>query len=581
MYKQNNLSNCYVCRLGLVVPVTWGKLLPEQLTPPQMYKLFLICFRMRTYQRKTERGTTSIEVIRNAAEAVMQGQKIKTVARQFGICHMTLFRFVKKVKSVQEATVGYKKMKLVFNEQQEKVMAEYLLKCSSIYFGLVPQEVRKLAYECALKFDHKNIPPSWHKFGMAGSDWLSAFLKRNPRLSIRTPEATSFNRATSFNKHNIDHFFSKLGDILIKHNLPPSKIWNVDETGVLTVQKPKKIVAGKGIKQVGSIVSAERGTLVTLEMAVNAFGNTIPPMFVFPRLKYKDLFIRDGPPESIGAGNSSGWMTATEFLIYMDHFIKHVKPTPSEPVLLLLDNHSSHTNINVVEKAKANGVIMLSFPPHCTHRLQPLDVGVYGPFKSYCAIAQDTWMRNNPGKTMSIYEIPGIVKYAWPLASITNNIINAFKKTGICPYNKNIFTNEEFAPSYVTDRHLVENQEPAVLMHHNVEKENEPQPGPSNVHNVGQSIVTDIVEDPVSEFSPEIVHPVPKATPRQKKSTRRRVRKSAVLTDTPEKNALAEEQSNNKRKKEKISSKTKNKGKGKVKRKSKDHVKRKILQEKT
>ena len=39
----------------------------------------------------------------------------------------------------------------------------------------------------------------------------------------------------------------------------------------------------------------------------------------------------------------------------------------------------------------------------------------------------------------------------------------------------------------------LENQ---TIMHQNVEKENEPQPGPSNVHNVGQLIVTDIVEDP-------------------------------------------------------------------------------------
>lgn len=96
--------------------------------------------------------------------------------------------------------------------------------------------------------------------------------------------------------------------------------------------------------------------------------------------------------------------------MYMDQFIKFVKPTPSEPVLLLLDNHGSHIDIEVVDKAKENGVIMLSFPPHCSHRLQPLDVGVYGPFKHYCATAQDNWMRNNPGKTMSIYEIPAIVK---------------------------------------------------------------------------------------------------------------------------------------------------------------------------
>jgi len=41
-------------------------------------------------------------------------------------------------------------------------------------------------------------------------------------------------------------------------------------------------------------------------LAINANGNNIPSMFVFPRFKYKDLFLRDGPPESIGAGNASG-----------------------------------------------------------------------------------------------------------------------------------------------------------------------------------------------------------------------------------------------------------------------------------
>ncbi|XP_068990461.1 uncharacterized protein [Neodiprion pinetum] len=538
--------------------------------------------KMRTYKRKTERGTTSLELMQKAAETVIkEGCKVKTVAKEFQICHMTLSRFVRKLKAGEKATVGYKPVRLVFDEQQEKSLSDYLLKCSSIFFGLQPQEVRKLAYECALKFDVKNIPSTWHKNGMSGPDWLSAFSKRNPKLSIRAPEATSLSRATSFNKTNIDNFFHKLGDTVLKYNLPPSRIWNLDKTGVTTVQNPKKIIAQKGIKQVGAVVSAERGTLVTVEMAVSASGNTIPPMFVFPRLKFKDIFIRDGPPESIGAGNSSGWMTATEFMIYMDHFVKHVKPTLSEPVLLLLDNHCSHIDINVVEKAKANGVIMLSFPPHCTHRLQPLDVGVYGPFKSYCATAQDNWMRNNPAAT-------------------PNNIVNAFKKTGICPLNKNIFKDEDFAQCYVTDRPLIESRELPNSTHRTVE-ENEPQPGPSNVHNAGQSSLTEVVEHPIVDlhgkktvdntviFSPEAVRPLPKAPPRQGNS-KRRIRKSAVLTDTPEKNALAEEQSK-KRKKEnensqnKINGKGKGKGEGlekrKVQGKGKAQAKRKVLQKNT
>lgn len=110
-----------------------------------------------------------------------------------------------------------------------------------------------------------------------------------------------------------------------------------------------------------TITSAERDTLVTLACAINASGNSIPPMFVFPRLRYTDIFVRCGPPDCIGAGNSSGWMTEKEFILFLGHFIKFVKPSEQEPVLLLLDNHHSHVNISVVKKAKESHVIMLSF----------------------------------------------------------------------------------------------------------------------------------------------------------------------------------------------------------------------------
>ena len=47
------------------------------------------------------------------------------------------------------------------------------------------------------------------------------------------------------------------------------------------MQKPCRIVAKRGMKQVGFITSAERGTLVTVAFAVSAIGNRIPLFFVF------------------------------------------------------------------------------------------------------------------------------------------------------------------------------------------------------------------------------------------------------------------------------------------------------------
>ncbi|GBN52783.1 hypothetical protein AVEN_74880-1 [Araneus ventricosus] len=52
----------------------------------------------------------------------------------------------------------------------------------------------------------------------------------------------------------------------------PPQPRSVDETGVTMVQKPRKIIARKGAKEIGSVTSVERGTLVTMALAVGAMA---------------------------------------------------------------------------------------------------------------------------------------------------------------------------------------------------------------------------------------------------------------------------------------------------------------------
>ena len=501
---------------------------------------------MRVYERKTNRGSTPPDEILKAVKLVVnEGKLCRSVAMDMKLCHVSLSRYCKQYKKLKEKAnhttenetfhIGFTKPRQIMPEELENLLAEYILRASKLYYGLSPKEVRKLAYELTIKNKLK-IPQSWSEKSLAGADWFSSFLKRHSFLSIRTPEVTSLSRATSFNRTNVKSFFDNLAEVMSRHNFQCQDIYNIDETGITTVQKPNKIIAEKGIKQVSAMTSGERGQLVTLAVGVSASGNSVPPIFIFPRVNFRDHFIRDGPPGCIGAANPSGWMNESTFLIFMQHFVHNVKCSLTKPVLVLLDNHESHLSIDVIDFYKENGVVLLSFPPHCSHKLQPLNRSVFGPLKKFVNTACDSWMKNNPAKTMSIYDIPAIVRDALPHALTPSNIQAGFKVAGIFPFNRDVFSSEEFEPGSVTDQPIPAEQVPQ-------------SPQTSLPATVNSSTPSPVAQDGPSTsagiVTPEQLRPFGHAE-RRKSTNRGKKRKTAILTDTPVKNALLNEKTKKK-----------------------------------
>ena len=232
---------------------------------------------VRKYKRRTEKLKFTAADLQDAARKVNEDKRsICSVAKEAGICHVTLNRYIKKHRdSIPSSIPSYNtESKQVFSEAQESELESYIKKAADIYFGLSRKDVRVLAFQCAKKFNIK-MPSTWEEKECAGSDWLNGFLKR---------------------------------------------------------QK-----------------------------------------------KFKNHFIRDGLNGCVGAATSSGWMEPETFLLFMKHFVKTFKVNIEHPFLLLLDNHYSHLAIDVLDYCKDNGVVLLSFPPHCSHKLQPLDRTVFGP----------------------------------------------------------------------------------------------------------------------------------------------------------------------------------------------------------
>nr|XP_047137615.1 uncharacterized protein LOC124814102 [Hydra vulgaris] len=302
----------------------------------------------------------------------------------------------------------------------EKELVEHVLKLESCMFGINRIDLRRLAFEIA---KINKIPHQFNKdVGMAGKKWYYQFMKRNPSLSLRLPEPTSMARATGFCKEKFVLFFNKLTELVDNHNITADLLYNVDETGISTVHKPRKVLALKGRHQIG-ITSGERGVNTTAICCMNAVGSFVPPMLIFKRKRFKSHFISS-------------------------LCLKSLAENPEKKkVLLILDGHLTHTkNLEALVLARDHRVVMLSLPSHTTHRLQPLDRSFFKALNSKYNTACDKWMRTHPGRCITQYQVSQLFGEAYSKVVGMEIAINGFRDTGIWPVDSSVFREEDFVP---------------------------------------------------------------------------------------------------------------------------------------
>ncbi|KAJ8883294.1 hypothetical protein PR048_015137 [Dryococelus australis] len=107
--------------------------------------------------------------------------------------------------------------------------------------------------------------------------------------------ATGVGCNTARNHALVDAIVAPLGKIMVlsgSHLVPDSR--GRQQTGrivfirlvILYCQKKRRIPT-----KVRSETSAERGEMITVTTAISANVNALPPMFVFPRKKFRDHFV--------------------------------------------------------------------------------------------------------------------------------------------------------------------------------------------------------------------------------------------------------------------------------------------------
>lgn len=413
---------------------------------------------VRTYKRKTSRQSWSEENMQKAINAMATREMgAPKAATTFSVPQTTLerrFKIFKEDPTITGAEASKKSLgafKAIFSKEQERELVEYIMRMETLLHGLTGTEVRSIAFQLAEKNKIKHNFNTDRK--LAGSDWLKAFLNRNPDLSVRIPESVSVARSMGFNPVAINKFFDLLETTVDKYKFTADRIFNCDETGISQVGKCNpKIIAKRGKKQVGTIASAERGKTVTVEVCMSATGNFMPPMFIFPRVRMKESLLDKAPPNSTAACHPSGWIQLDLFFTWFKQFVTWSRASKENMVLLLLDGHTSHTkNIKVIDYARDNGVVIICFPPHCTHRLQPLDVAFMKPLSTYYSEEVKKWLRLHPGRVITQEDIPGLFAEAYYKAATMKIAMNGFKSTGIWPTSRDVFSECDFIASSVTD----------------------------------------------------------------------------------------------------------------------------------
>lgn len=173
--------------------------------------------------RKTERGLIPKIIYEEAARKVIDNeQSVRKVAKDYGMCHVSLNRFVNALRNNLQPNVGYNPHNRVFTAEQELQLVKYCEKTVDLYFGLTTKDLRKLAFQFA-SANRLNYPQKWNEVEQASEDWLAAFLRRNSRLTLRTPQATSLARAMNFNRENVSNFLINWQlywrDIVLNHKI--------------------------------------------------------------------------------------------------------------------------------------------------------------------------------------------------------------------------------------------------------------------------------------------------------------------------------------------------------------------------
>lgn len=272
--------------------------------------------------------------------------------------------------------------------------------------------------------------------------WLNGFCNNNGIL-IKNGERLEDARRRFCNVQTVTRFFQKHGQLIARTN--PRLLWNIDETSS-QISRRYKVLVNEGTHFFPTSVEKDFNH-VTAILPFNANGDRLEPFVILPNISFLPPELKEF--DVFFTSQKSGWMSKRLFLIFCTWFTSRINNyrqnnlTDSmfdERVILLMDNHPSRLNPLALQFFAKHNISVITFPPHCTHLMQPFDVSVARSFKSYMQIIKFDQKTLNKIKQFQTkiaqarYKLLYLIVHAWNSVS-KDTLIEGFKAPGFIPYD--------------------------------------------------------------------------------------------------------------------------------------------------
>ena len=356
------------------------------------------------------------------------------IAKRYGCNRSTLSKRHRGVQQSNQARI--ENMKLLSTVQEEHLLKYIHKLCDR---GLPPS--RSMIRNFAAQIAQKSV----------GLNWADRFVK-NHNVELISHYATALDRqrfkADSPFKYNL--YFELLKQKIVDYNIDSRYIYNMDEKGFLirVLLKVKRIFSREAWEagRLKNIIQDGNREWITTIACICADGTSLSPALIYQAISgnIQDTWLQDfslAEHETFFTSTPSGWTNNDVGLAWLKQvFDRETKAKArSSWRLLILDGHGSHVTMDFIEYCDNNKILLMILPPHSTHTLQPLDVGMFAPLAGAYQGELISFIEKSQGLTsVTKRDFFRLFYQAWIKAFKLPTILSAFAATGISPLNPTV-----------------------------------------------------------------------------------------------------------------------------------------------